>query len=295
MSAEHLPILVQTDWLEAHLADPDLRILDCTAWLPDYFEKSGKVSPVSGRANWEQGHIPGSAFADLVQDLSDQNNPAFMFPMPPADQFARVMSRLGVGDGTRVVLYDSPVNFWAARLWWMLRAFGFDRAAVLDGGWPKWSREGRPVSTEPPSYSPAHFTVRPRPALIAHKDEVIAAMARPGDCLINALTPDEFHGTGLIHYLRRGHIPSSVNVPFVGDGGVVDPATGTYRSLEELRAIFAAVGAIASDRVITYCGGGIAASSAAFALSLLGVENVALYDGSLTEWGADPSLPLEVG
>jgi thiosulfate/3-mercaptopyruvate sulfurtransferase len=295
MSADHSSILVETDWLEAHLADPDLRILDCTVWLPDYFEKSGRVIPASGRSAWEQGHIPGSAFADLIHDLSDPDNSRFMFPMPPPEQFARVMSRLGVGDDTRVVLYDAFLSTWAARLWWMLRAFGFDRAAVLNGGWAKWTKEERTVSTAAPTYAPAHFTVRPRLELIARKEEVQAAFATEGTCLVNALTPDEFAGTGPIHYTRPGHIPSSANVPFAGPGGVVDMETATYRSPEQLRTLFDAVGATTRDRVITYCGGGIAASNAAFALRLIGMENVAIYDGSLTEWGADPSLPLEVG
>lgn len=287
-----VPVLVETDWLAAHLADPDLRILDCTVWLPGYFEVDGPLRPESGRAAWEQGHIPGSAFAELIHDLSDADR-HLTFAMPSADQFAAAMSRLGVGDGTRVVLYDAFLNAWAARLWWMLRAYGFDQAAVLNGGWPKWLREGRPVSTAPPAHRPATFTARPRPGLIAHKEEVAAAIGSPRHCVVNALTPDEFAGTGRVHYTRPGHIPSSVNVPFVGAGGLVDPTSATYVPLDQLRTIFDQVGVTRRERVITYCGLGIAASSAAFALSLLGVENVAVYDGSLEEWGGDPSLPLE--
>src|SRR5262245_22709577 len=139
--------LVETDWLHAHLDDADLRVLDCTVYLPNYFDASAarRVEVVSGRAHWAQGHIPGSAFADLVHDLRDPANPRFMFPMPPAEQFAAAMARLGVGGGTRVVLYDDMASIWAARVWWMLGAVGFDDAAVLDGGWRKWTREGRPI------------------------------------------------------------------------------------------------------------------------------------------------------
>jgi thiosulfate/3-mercaptopyruvate sulfurtransferase len=187
------------------------------------------------------------------------------------------------------------LNIWAARLWWMLRYYGFDQAAVLNGGWAKWTKEGRAVSTAAPTYPPAAFSVRPRPELIASKDEVLAAISSSHTCLVNALTPDEFAGTGPIHYTRPGHIPSSVNVPFAGPTGVVDLETASYRSPEELSALFAAAGATASDRVITYCGGAIAATNAAFALHLIGVDNVAVYDGSLTEWGVDSSLPLETG
>lgn len=291
MTFQNPQYLVETDWLHAHLDDADLRILDCTVYLPNYFDASAaeKVEIVSGRRNWEQGHIPGSAFADLVQDLCDPHNPRFMFPMPPAEQFAAAMSRYGVGEGTRVVLYDDMVNIWAARVWWMLRAFGFEQAAVLNGGWQKWTREGRPISTAPPTYAPARFVARSRPELIATKDEVLAAVDQQTTCLINALDPDEYAGRGPVRYGRAGHIPSSVNVSFLS---VLDPDTNAYLPPERLREQCDQVGARSKDRVITYCGGAIAACSAAFVLTLLGVDNVAVYDGSMTEWAADPALPL---
>jgi thiosulfate/3-mercaptopyruvate sulfurtransferase len=284
--------LIETDWLENHLSDPDLRILDCTVYLPNYFEESaGKgVQIVPGREDYDKGRIPGSAYVDLVGELTDRSNKRFMFPMPPADQFAESMSRHGVGEGTRVVLYDRMLNMWAARVWWMLRAFGFDEAGVLNGGWKKWTLEGRPISTEPPNYPPARFVAEPRPELIAHKDDVLAAIEKSEVSIVNALTPDEYAGRGPVRYGRPGHIPSSVNVSFVG---VVDPKTNAYLPLEELREQFASVGALGKPQVITYCGGGIAASSDAFLLTLLGTDNVAVYDGSMTEWAADPNLPLE--
>lgn len=286
--------LIESDWLEDHLSDHDLRILDCTSYLLDYFEKV-KVTKVSGLANYEQGHIPGAAFVDIIYDLSDPDRPNLMYPMPPADQFARVMSRLGVGEGMRVVLYDDFLGMFAARIWWMLRAFGFDNAALLNGGWPKWKSERRPVSTKPSSYPPADFIPRPRPELIAQKDEVLAAIDDGGTCLLNALAKPEYTGDPSFphHYGRPGHIPSSVNVPFVS---VVDmEANAVLLPADQIRAQYQTAGAFDNERVITYCGGGIAASQAAFLLTLLGVENVVLYDGSLTEWGADPSLPLMTG
>jgi len=153
MEFQNPQYLVETDWLHAHLEDANLRALDCTVYLPNYFDASAaqKLEIVSGRAHWEQGHIPGSAFADLLQDLCGPADTRFRFPMPPAAQFAAAMSRYGVGEGTRVVLYDDMLNAWAARIWWMLRAFGFDNAAVLNGGWKKWTLEGRPISTAPRS------------------------------------------------------------------------------------------------------------------------------------------------
>jgi thiosulfate/3-mercaptopyruvate sulfurtransferase len=286
--------LVETDWLESQLANPTLRIIDCTVFLPNYFDESAgeQVEVVSGRDAYQAGHIPGSAFVDLVGELTDRTNQRFMFPMPSADQFARVMSRLGVGAGTRVVLYDRTVNIWATRVWWMLRAFGFDDAAVLNGGWAKWSAEGRPVSTEPATYPPAAFAARFRPELIATRDEVVTAMAHGSACIVNALDPDEYAGRGPVRYGRAGHIPTSRNVSFLG---VLNPETNAFLPLDQLRAQFEAAGALDGRRVLTYCGGGIAASADAFLLTLLGARDVALYDGSMTEWAADPSLPLTTG
>lgn len=286
--------LVETGWLAEHLDDSDLRIIDCTSYLPDYFEKV-EAKKASGRDNYEQGHIPGAVYVDLIDDLSDPNRPELMYPMPSSEQFAAVMSRLGVGDGTRVILYDGFLNMWSTRVWWMLRAFGFDNAAVLNGGWQKWVAEGRPVSTESGSYPLADFVSRPRPELIATKEDVLSAIKDEEARLINALSEAEHTGDPNFphHYTRPGHIPGSANVPFTG---VIDlEGTSAYVDPVELREQFEAAGALDGEKVITYCGGGIAASQAAHILTLLGVENVALYDGSLTEWGADPSLPMVTG
>src|SRR4051812_5750686 len=151
--------LVETDWLAEHLDDPDLRIIDCTQYLPNYTDQA-EITTVSGRENYTLGHIPGAAYVDLLGQLTDPNRPGFYAPMPPADQFAAVMGRLGVGDGTRVVLYDDFLGMYAARIWWMLRPFGFDNAAVLNGGWPKGGSEDRPVSTDPAKIPPATFVPR---------------------------------------------------------------------------------------------------------------------------------------
>jgi len=286
--------LVGTAWLEDHLEDRDLRIVDCTMHLSNYYEESAgtKLEIVPGRADYEAGHIPGSVYVDVLGDLTDRENDRYAFPMPSAEQFAGVMSRLGVGAGTRVVLYDRAANMWAARVWWMLRTFGFDDAAVLSGGWAKWTAEGRPQTTEPGRYPPAKFVVRPRPGLIATQDEVLAAIQDPRTCIVNALDPDEYAGRGPVRYGRAGHIPTSVNVSFLE---VLDPETGAFLPLEELRPKFAAAGALDAERTITYCGGGIAGSTDAFLLTLLGAKNVALYDGSMSEWAADASLPLKIG
>src|SRR6185312_1818338 len=181
MSKTRIPALVESDWLESQLGSPDLRILDCTV-------KLGGSGAVSGRSDWETAHIPGSQFADLIDDLSDPNNKRYSFPFPPAEQFAAAMSRLGVGDGTRVVLYDAGPNMWAARLWWMLRAYGFDDAGVLEGGFARWTREQRPVTTETTHFAPGRFVARARPELIATKEEVLESIGNGDRCIVNALS-----------------------------------------------------------------------------------------------------------
>ena len=294
MAIRDVPTLVEPAWLAGHLGDPALRVLDCTVFLStDPISGTRRVE--SGRPAWAKAHVPGSAFADLIHDLSDPSIAHYSFPLPPAAQFASVMSRLGVGDGSTVVLYDAAGNMWAARLWWMLRVYGFDRAGVLDGGWRRWLAEGRPVSDAPPVCPPARFTPRPRPELVADRHDVLDAIGRPGSCLLDALGPDSFAGRESRSDGRVGHIPTAVNVPALHPTGIVDPESMTYRPLDALRERFTAAGVLGAERVITYCGGGIAASSAALALHLLGVRHVAVYDGSLSEWRADPSLPLETG
>jgi thiosulfate/3-mercaptopyruvate sulfurtransferase len=285
MAAEEMPKLVETGWLADRLAEPDLRIFDCTVRLE---QGPGGVKLTGGKEEWARAHIPGSGFMDLLADLSDRTS-RFNAMLPPAAQFAEVMSRAGVGPATRVVLYDRAGAMWAARIWWMLRCFGFDSAGVLNGGFGKWAAEGRPVSDAPPAYPEARFVARPRPGLMADKAEVLEALGKDEVLLVNALSPQVFSGAAA-PYGRAGRIPGSVNVPAMS---LLDPDTGAYRPPDALRHAFDRVGALGDKRVIAYCGGGIAACSDALALTLLGAEDVAVYDGSLSEWIADPSCPME--
>jgi thiosulfate/3-mercaptopyruvate sulfurtransferase len=282
--------LVDTDWLAGRLGDPGVRVLECTVYLHPA-EVPGGFRVESGRARWAEGHIPGAGFVDLQEELSDRASP-LRFMMPPARQFAEAMGRHGVGDGVRVVLYDRFVNMWAARVWWMLRASGFDDAAVLDGGFRKWTLEGRPVAADDGAAPARPFPARPRPALIADRAGVLAALGTDRTCVLNALTEEQHRGTGGVNYGRPGRIAGSANVPA---RDLVDPKTHAYLPADVLRAKFAAAGALDAGRVITYCGGGIAASSDAFVLTLLGRDDVAVYDASLSEWAADPALPMQTG
>ncbi len=284
----HPDAMVSTDWLEAKLADPGLRIFDCTTYLTYEAGTGQPYTIVSGQADYAAGHIPGAGFLDLQGDLSDSASP-FRFTMPSAEQFAAAIGRLGVGDGTRVVLYSAKTIQWATRVWWMLRSVGFDDAAVLDGGWDKWSSEDRPSSTEPCRYPPAELTPRPRPGLFVDSRAVRAAIGDPGACTINALTPD-LHSGANSRYGRPGRIPGSVNLPAAD---LLDPETRTLRSAETAAAAFAAVGAEPSRRLILYCGGGIAATLDAFLAHQLGYSDIAIYDNSMSEWATDETLPIE--
>ena len=213
--------------------------------------------------------------------------------LPSAEAFRR-------GDGpvrgrrpARVILYSTTTPQWASRVWWMLRNYGFDNAAVLNGGYQKWAREGRAVETGPARPRPAaHFTVREDRKLMVGKEAVLGAIGESATCTINALSAAQHAGTGGTVYGRPGRIAKSVNVPAAG---LLDPATGAFLPAAALRAKFAAVGAFDKARVITYCGGGIAASADALALVMLGHPDVRLYDASMSEWSNEPSLPMETG
>jgi len=274
--------LVTAEWLAANLSDPDLVVLDCSVKI--VFE-DGKLRGLSGREDYEAGHIPGAAFADLTSDLSDTESP-HKYAEPTPEQFCAVMGGLGVGDETRVVLYDNSNAVWASRVWWMLRWVGFDRAAVLDGGLGAWTAEEQPLSSDPITPSARKLTPAPRPELIADLAEVRAAMADDGVTLMDAMPEAHYLGQ-MVLYDRPGHIPGAVNVPVTD---LLDEM-GRFRSQEELPELF---GSDIGDRFIVYCGGGIAASANALIMTRLGFGDVAVYTASLQEWAADPDNPLTV-
>jgi thiosulfate/3-mercaptopyruvate sulfurtransferase len=284
--------LIQTEWLAAHLGDPELRIFDCTTHLrPAAPDEDVPYHPEAGRADYEAGHIPGAGFLDLPGELS-RRDAAVNFMMLPAAEFAAVMSRHGIGEGTRVVLYSRERAMWATRVWWMLHAMGFDDAAVLDGGFDKWLAEGRPVSTEPSAYPPATFKPRPCPGLFVDRAAVLAAIHEPGIRLINTLSEADFKGEEPSRYGRPGRIPGSVNLPWPA---LTDPETQRFVSLESAAQQIEATGAPAAQRIVCYCGGGISATMGLFLMHRLGYANLALYDASMAEWARDPDLPIERG
>jgi thiosulfate/3-mercaptopyruvate sulfurtransferase len=282
--------LIDTETLAGLIGDPNVRIFDCTMHLTPLPDNSGQ-QVTSGHADYLKGHIPGAAFIDLSRDLSDTTSPHRFSALGP-EAFAAAAGRLGIGDGARIVLYDSGYNAWAARVWWMLKAYGFDNAQVLDGGLIKWRKEGRPLLTEVTTFPAAKFTARPRTGFFADKTRVAAAIGTPDVRIVNALTPEQHVGKGGVHYGRAGRIPGSCNV---ASRGIVDPETNALLPLPELRRRFDDAGLLGGERVIAYCGGGIAASLTALALAALGKDDVEVYIHSLQEWANDPAMPMEVG
>ena len=283
----HPEFLVETDWLAGHL--DDVVVLDCTTHLIPDPKITYVVKP--GREDFEAGHIPGAQFCDVSRDVSDTSQ-KFNFMRQTPDDFAAAMRRFGISNSTRVVTYSTGAAWWATRVWWLLREFGHDNAAVLNGGWQKWSAEGRPVETGAGLVRPSgDFTVTQVRDLMVGKDVVRAAVGDAGICTLNALQPAQHTGTGGNSYGRPGRIAGSVNLPAAH---LLDPVTNAFLPVDELRRRLDAVGAL--DRpVIAYCGGGIAASADALILTMLGHTDVRIYDASLSEWAKDDTLPMEVG
>ena len=280
-------LLVDTAWLAAHRDDPDIRVFDTTTKLVPDPKLEYRVE--GDQAGWAAGHIPGAAYLNCQDDLSITPH-EFRFTLPEPEDFAARVGALGIGDDTRLVLYSRTQPFWSTRAWWSFHSMGFDRAMVLDGGYNSWVGAGYPVSTDPSPMAPATFTARPRREVIYGKDEVLAVLDNPDVAVVNALSAEQFSGTGGMTFGRPGRIANSVNVPYAQ---VCDMETGIFSDAETLRAMFESAGATPDRKIVNYCGGGISATLSFFAQKALGYEDVALYDASMQEWGKDDSLPME--
>jgi thiosulfate/3-mercaptopyruvate sulfurtransferase len=287
MRPEHF--LVETDWLAEHLADPALRVLDCTIAMTR--QAGGGWQSASGREGFDKGHIPGAQFVDLTRDLKDNASPySYMLPSPV--DFAATVAALGIGNDTQVVIYTAAVPWWATRLWWMFRVFGHDRVAVLNGGLGKWRKENRPLTNDTARYAWAEFRAVYQPSLVADKSQVLAAVQSGQSCVLNALSRQLFTGESDLGYARPGRIAGSELLPTLN---FIEQDSGAYKPDAELEAGAAALGRAKDAGIIRYCGGGIAATMNAFVLMKLGYRNVSVYDGSLDEWSSDPAMPMEVG
>lgn len=276
-------LLVSTDWLAAHLDAPDLRVVDASWHMPD----TGR----NGRAEYKTAHIPGARFFDIDVIADAQSELPHM--APPPEKFVSAVRALGIGDGHRVIVYDSQGLFSAARVWWMFRLFGKEDVAVLDGGLKKWKAEGRPLEDMPPLLRDRHFIAR-RDASLVRDVTQVAATSKLGDAqIVDARSPGRFRGTEPEPRpgLRPGHIPGSKNVHYAT---LLNP-DGTMKSVDETRAIFEAAGIDVSRPVITTCGSGVTAAILSLALERVGNRQHSLYDGSWAEWGAYPDLKVETG
>jgi len=275
--------LVSTQWLAAHLADDDVRVVDGSWHLP----AAGR----DARAEFAQAHIPGAVFFDLDAIADSETSLPHMLPSP--EKFARAVGALGIGDGDRVVVYDASAVRSAARVWWTFRAFGHDDVVVLDGGLAKWRAEGRPLVSGTPSSIGRRLTARLRGSLVRDLDAVRANVGTRAAQVVDARSAGRFAGTEPEPRpgVRGGHIPGSVNVPF----DRLYAADGTLLPAPSLRDVFTKAGVDIGRPAITTCGSGVTAAALALGLHVLGHADVSVYDGSWTEWGGRHETPVERG
>jgi thiosulfate/3-mercaptopyruvate sulfurtransferase len=284
MPYAHPEALVGTEWLAEHLRDPHVRVLDSS------FKQPG-VMPTA-RADYDAGHIPGAVFFD-IDDVAEPGT-ALPHMIPSAERFAAKMAERGIGNGDKVIVYDANGLSSAGRAWWMMRLFGHDNVALLDGGLPKWKREGRPLETAAPAIPRREFTARFNPAMVRDKAAVVANMTGKTELVVDARSAGRFDGSAEETWpgRRRGHIPGSRNLPF---DLVTDPQTKQLKSAEALTGLFAEAGVPLDAKIVTSCGSAVTACAVAFALHLIGHPGAAVYDGSWSEWGLPDGPPIATG
>ena len=274
-------LLVSTEWLAEHLKAPDLRILDASWYLP-----GDKRDP---KAEYDAAHIPGARFFDIDEISETRSELPHM--APPVEKFVSRMRAMGIGDGHRVIIYDTKGVFSAARVWWLFRLMGKTDVAVLDGGLPKWTREGRPTEDMPPVMRDRHFTAHRVAGLVKDVTQVAATTKLRDAEILDARSPGRFSGQDpeVRPGLRSGHMPGAKNIPF----NTLLNSDNTMKSEADLKKVFQKAGVDLNKPAITTCGSGITAAIISMALERVGHRNHSLYDGSWTEWGAYPDLNVE--
>jgi thiosulfate/3-mercaptopyruvate sulfurtransferase len=282
MTYAHPESLVSTEWLAQHLEAPDLRVVDASWYLP----AQGK----NGRAEYEAGHIPGAVFFDIDEIADTESDLPHMLPSP--EKFAARVRKLGLGDGNRIVVYDQLGLMSAARVWWMFRVFGHKDIALLDGGVPKWIAEGRPTEDRLPQPRERHFTARYNNLMVRDLAQMKHNLDSKREQVVDARSAGRFDGSEKEprQGLRSGHIPGSRNIPFTE---LLDPKTKTLLPAPTIADRFRKAGVDLSKPVVTSCGSGVTAAVLAFGLHLIGHPDVALYDGSWSEWGRPGDTPVE--
>src|SRR5688572_32108610 len=275
--------LVSTEWLASELGKNDLRVVDASLFLPDHGRNA--------RAEFEAAHVPGAVFMDLDEIVDTSSGLPHM--LPPAEKFASRMQALGLGDGSRIVVYDNSPLKSSARAWFMLKVFGAHEVAILDGGFAKWQSEGRAVESGKPVVRHRHFTAWQDKGLIRTLDQMVENVKTRAEQVLDARPAGRFAGTDPEPRpgLRGGHMPGARNLPH----GELFNADGTWKRGDELRAAFTSAGIDLDRPVTTTCGSGVTAAVLAFGMHLLGKKDVALYDGSWSEWGAQANTPVVTG
>ena len=276
--------IVSTEWLNAHLGSPDIAIIDASWHLP--------TAKRDAKAEFAAGHIPGAQVFDIDAISDAATNLPHMLPSP--EKFSSIVRKLGIGDGKKVIAYDASGLFSAARAWWMFKVFGHEDVVVLDGGLPKWMAEGRPLE-DGPALKPQerHFTARYRRMMVRDQSDVAAALKSGAAQIADARSGTRFRGEEVEPRpgVRAGHMPGARNVHYAS---LLNP-DGTLKTPSEVEAAFMAAGVDLSRSVITSCGSGITAAILSLGLTLSGVRDHALYDGSWTEWGGNPDAPIATG
>ncbi len=286
MDYAHPEYLIDVDTLNARLGDPNLRVFDAAVFLKP--QASGGYQVDSGLESYRSAHIPGAGFIDLVEAWADTSS-KLNFTLPPAAELAAAIGASGISADHDVVLYSSGHIMWATRAWWLLHYAGHNRVAVLNGSFNAWRAKNLPLESGEHTYPAAEFTAQPRPNGFADTAEVESGM-HGKICTVNALSPALYEGSGDFYYKRRGHIPGSL--PLFYDEILQDEH---FLPADQLQSALQAHGMLSAERVITYCGGGIAATVDAFACKLMGQDNAAVYDGSMSEWVQDDARPLTEG
>ncbi|HEY5644298.1 MAG TPA: sulfurtransferase [Pseudomonadales bacterium] len=286
MNTAKTDILIEPEELAGSLGAPGLKIFDVTVHLVPA-ERGYRAE--SGLADYRAGHVPGAAFLDQIRSVSDTST-GLGFSLPAPDALQAGLRAAGIGEGDRIVVYSTGHLMWATRAWWLLHYAGLDRVSVLNGGFRAWQARSLPVSTEETVYPAGDVVVRPRAHRFVDQQAVLAAIGNGSVCTVNALSPDVYSGEAKMSYGRKGHITGSVNVHYEE---LLDQ--GRFRGVDDLRRVLAGKGLLDAERVVAYCGGGISATIDAVACLLVGKDEVAVYDGSMSEWVRDESLPMTLG